>query len=310
MNITLKQIRYFIAVSERRSVSGAARDLSISQSAVTTALRQLEAEVGAPLFLRTPKGVALTREGHQFLRHAKRIMGAVVDAGHAIRVHADTVNGTLTLGVTNMVAGYYLADLLARYRRIYPNVTVKVVEDQRRFIEHLLINGEVDAAVLISSALESDDALACEVLQRSPYRVWLPANHPLLSHERVALSDVAAYPVIMLSADDMHQLTSMQWRQAGIQPNVVLTTSSIEAVRSLVGTGIGIAILPDMTYRPWSLDGDRVEMRPLGEPLPTVDVGLVWRKGSSVTDTARYFIELARDYSRTKNRQSQQRGSV
>lgn len=137
-----------------------------------------------------------------------------------------------------------------------------------------------------------------------------PANHPLLSHERVALSDVAAYPVIMLSADDMHQLTSMQWRQAGIQPNVVLTTSSIEAVRSLVGTGIGIAILPDMTYRPWSLDGDRVEMRPLGEPLPTVDVGLVWRKGSSVTDTARYFIELARDYSRTKNRQSQQRGSV
>lgn len=104
----------------------------------------------------------------------------------------------------------------------------------------------------------------------------------------------------MLSADDMHQLTSMQWRQAGIQPNVVLTTSSIEAVRSLVGTGIGIAILPDMTYRPWSLDGDRVEMRPLGEPLPTVDVGLVWRKGSSVTDTARYFIELARDYSRTK----------
>lgn len=114
----------------------------------------------------------------------------------------------------------------------------------------------------------------------------------------------------MLSADDMHQLTSMQWRQAGIQPNVVLTTSSIEAVRSLVGTGIGIAILPDMTYRPWSLDGDRVEMRPLGEPLPTVDVGLVWRKGSSVTDTARYFIELARDYSRTKNRQSQQRGSV
>lgn len=176
MNITLKQIRYFIAVSERRSVSGAARDLSISQSAVTTALRQLEAEVGAPLFLRTPKGVALTREGHQFLRHAKRIMGAVVDAGHAIRVHADTVNGTLTLGVTNMVAGYYLADLLARYRRIYPNVTVKVVEDQRRFIEHLLINGEVDAAVLISSALESDDALACEVLQRSPYRVWLPGK--------------------------------------------------------------------------------------------------------------------------------------
>lgn len=302
VNITLRQIRYFIAVAGTSSVSAAARDLGISQSAVTTALRQLEEEVGTSLLLRTSRGVALTQEGHQFLRHAQRIMGAVVDAGRAIRVHAHTVGGSLTLGVTNMVAGYYLADLLARYRRVYPQVTVKVVEDERRFIEHLLINGEVDVAILIASALENQDALASEVLMRSPYRVWLPANHPLLVHEQVPLEEVVAASVILLTADGMHEMTSRHWRRTGLQPNVVLRTGSVEAVRSLVGTGLGIAVLPDMAYRPWSLEGDRIEVRALTEALPTVDVGLTWRKGSSVTDTARFFIELAREYARARAR--------
>lgn len=303
MNITLRQVRYFIAVAGTLSVSAAARDLGISQSAVTVALKQLEDEVGAALLLRTAKGVVLTQEGHQFLRHAQRIMGAVVDAGRAVKAHAQTVGGTLTLGVTAMVAGYYLADLLARYRRVYPDVTVKVVEDQRRFIEHLLINGEIDVGILICSALENQDALAAEVLLRSPYRVWLPANHPLLAQETVTVADLADQPLIQLTTDDMHVLTHAQWRQAGIAPRVVLKTASVEAVRSLVGTGIGIAILPDMAYRPWSLEGDRVEVRPFAEPLPTVDVGLTWRKGSSVGQTARFFVELAREHARAKGRQ-------
>ncbi|MGQ9370604.1 LysR family transcriptional regulator [Azospirillum sp. ST 5-10] len=300
MNITLRQIRYFVAVAGTLSVSAAARDLGISQSAVTTALQQLEDEIGARLLLRTPRGVTLTQEGHQFLRHAQRIMGAVTDAGHAVRAHAHTIGGTLTLGVTSMVAGYYLADLLARYRRIYPQVTVKVVEDQRRFIEHLLINGEVDVAILICSALENHDALASEVLLRSPCRVWLPANHPLLVQEQVSQQDLAGAPIILLTADDMHELITRHWRRLGLHLDVVLNTSSVEAVRSLVGTGLGIAVLPDMAYRPWSLEGDRIEVRPLTEALPTVDVGLTWRKGSSVTDTARFFIELAREHARAR----------
>ncbi len=302
MNITLKQIRYFIAVADCLSVSRAARDLRISQSAVTAALKQLEQEIGAALFLRAPRGMVLTQEGHQFMRHAQRILAVVADAGRAVRVHAPAMEGSLTIGVTSMVAGYYLADLLARFRRVHPAVTIKVVEDQQRFIEHLLIGGEIDVGLLISSALDNQDALTADILLRSPYRLWLPASHPLLGRDQVSLGDLADHPMIQLTTDNMHPFTQTHWRQAGVKPRVVLKTASVEAVRSLVGTGIGSAILPDMTYRPWSLDGDRIEVRPLAEPLPTVDVGLTWRKGSGLPEAARFFIELAREHTRAKAR--------
>ncbi|MDQ0326988.1 DNA-binding transcriptional LysR family regulator [Rhodopseudomonas julia] len=304
MNITLKQVRYFIAVASSQSVSLAARDLHISQSAITVALKQLEQEVGAALFLRTPRGMVLTQEGHQFLRHSERIMAVVADAGRALKVREPTGGGTLTIGVTALVAGYYLADLLARYQRVYPEVDVKVVEDQQRFLEHLLIGGEIDVGLLISSALANRDALASDTLLRSPYLVWLPANHRLLALDEPSLSDLADQPLVQLTTDDMHAITQRHWREAGIKPRTVLRTSSVEAIRSLVGTGIGLAVLPDMTYRPWSLEGDRVEVRPLKEVFPTIDIGLTWRKGSLLPEPARAFIELAREQAKLRARQS------
>jgi DNA-binding transcriptional LysR family regulator len=78
----------------------------------------------------------------------------------------------------------------------------------------------------------------------------------------------------------------------------MLRTSSLEAVRSLVGAGIGVAVLPDFLYRPWTLDAEHVDVRPLRDETPTVDVGLVWRRGSGLTPAAEEFIELAREQSR------------
>ena len=67
-------------------------------------------------------------------------------------------------------------------------------------------------------------------------------------------------------------------------------------MRSLVGLGVGLATLPDMAYRPWSLDGDRVEARELANPIPTVDVGLVWRQGAPLRPTAAQFLDMCREY--------------
>lgn len=302
VNISLRQIRYFIAVASAQSVSAGARDLGISQSTVTTSLRQLEEEVGATLLIRTARGVSLTHEGHQFLRHARRIMGAVTDAGHAVRAGSESVSGSLNLGVTSMVAGYYLADLLQRYRRVFPKVNVRVTEDDRSYVEHLLINGELDIAILVTTNLDNRDALVAETLMKSTARIWLPVNHPLGAKEEIALAEAASEPVIMLTADEMDELSNMIWRRANLRPNVFLRTSSVEAVRSLVGTGAGIALLPDMAYRPWSLEGDRVEIRSISDEVPSVEIGLTWRRGSHMPETVKSFIELAREHSKTRER--------
>jgi DNA-binding transcriptional LysR family regulator len=298
-HVTLRQFRYFVAVAESGSVASASRMLAIAQSALTKSLAELEGELGTSLFLRSSRGMTLTPQGHRFLAGARKVLGSVADA---LRLQADQVaeglSGPLAIGVTSLVAGYYLAELLSRFRRLNPQVQVAVTEETPTFLEHLLINGEVDVAIMVSSALGQPQALQVEVLTRSANRAWLPSNHPLAERDELTLADCAAHDQVVLEADRIDALMTSVWARHQLKPRTLLRTSSLEAVRSLVGAGAGITVLPDFLYRPWTLDAEHVEVRQLRDDVPTVDVGLVWRRGSGLRPAAQEFIDLAREQSR------------
>ena len=97
----------------------------------------------------------------------------------------------------------------------------------------------------------------------------------------------------MLSVEEIEEGTASLLASLGARPNVAFRTRSVEAVRSLVATGMGLAILPDLIYRPWSLEGDRIEIRDVSGDLPAVQVGLAWRRGAPLGDVTRDFIRLA-----------------
>ena len=153
---------------------------------------------------------------------------------------------------------------------------------------------------ILMRLLEDRHALQTEVLTHSPHRLWLPAQHPLLERDSIGLADVAGEPLIQLNADEMGLHTQRIWSRAGLVPQVTLRTASVEAVRSLVAAGLGLSIQPDMTYRPWSLEGDIIEARPLvdlGEPL---DVGLAWRRGTARPALVDPFLTVAREQPNAK----------
>lgn len=299
-HITLRQFRYFIAVAESGSVASASRMLNIAQSALTKSMHELEDELGARLFERSSRGMQLTPRGHRFLAAARKVIASVADATRERDADDGTagLTGVLSVGVTSLVAGYYLSELFSRFRRACPQVEVFVIEDAPRFLEHLLINGELDVAIMLSNALSEPQALVAETLTRSPNRVWLPANHALVAKTELTLADCAGCDQIVLEADRIDELMAAVWARYQLRPRAILRTSSLEAVRSLVGAGAGIAVLPDFLYRPWTLDAEHVDVRPLRDALPTVDVGLVWRRGSGLKPVAVEFIELARESSR------------
>jgi DNA-binding transcriptional LysR family regulator len=293
MAFTIRQLQYFIAVAEEGTVSGAAQSLSISQSAVTDAIKELESDLGVTLFERHRRGLNITHKGHQFYRHATRILASVSDARHSFSKDNSTTPGVLHLGVTSLVAGYVLSDLLARYRRAYPSVEVTAIEDNGDYIEHLLVGGELDVAVMVISNLRDRTALQAEIFETSPYRLWLPLGHRLTGADIINIGDIAGEPLIMLTVDETEENTGKLLSALGAKPHVAFRTRSVEAVRSLVATGAGIALLPDLVYRPWSLEGDRIESRDISGSLPVVQVGMVWRRGSGLPQTARDFIGLA-----------------
>lgn len=293
MAFSFRQIQYFVAVAEQGAVSRAAQRLSISQSTVTEAIQELEADLGIVLFERRAQGVELTLSGHYFLRHAQKILSDVADARRAVREDRAPLAGRLALGVTPLVASYVLSDLMARFRRAYPAVSVEIVEDGRDYLEHLLVGGELDVAIVVLSGGAVTQGLHVEVVDVSRSRLWLPLGHALSAREEASLRDIAGEAHILLTTDEIAETVEAAWRRLGLKPVVALRTRSVEAVRSLVATGAGVAILPDLIYRPWSLEGDRIEVRQIAEDLPPVEVALLWRRGSTLPPFVEPIARLA-----------------
>jgi DNA-binding transcriptional LysR family regulator len=291
MPFSFRQLRYFIATADAGKVSLAAANLSVSQATVTGAIKDLEDVLGRRLFDRHSNGVSLTYDGHQFLQHAQGIAAAVSAATRAPRRSAGAVAGRINLGVTYTVAGYFLPPLLARFWRMFPNVEVHLHELDREDIEQGLLSGTLDLAVMLVSNLQRREALVSDVLLRSKRRLWVSADHELLSKERVSLSDIARYPYLMLTVDEAEKSALRYWERTNHRPNVIFRTLSVEAVRSMVASAMGVTILSDMVYRPWSLEGQRIDVRDIAGEVHSMDVGLAWQRSRERSEACRAFCE-------------------
>lgn len=294
MRVSLRHFRFFVAVAETGQVSKAAAALFTSQPAVTEAIKKLETDMGVKLFHRSPKGVTLTYEGAIFLQHAQNVLAAAVDAMLAPQQVQRDMAGELTLACTHTVAGYFVTPLLSRFRRIFPGVKINLVEFDRPEIERRILSGEVDLAVCLLSPLQHGDEIETELLVRSKRRLWLPANHKLLDRRSISLSDIQSEPYIMLAVDDAEETTNAYFREAGLVPNVVFRTTSMEAIRNVVAEGFGVTILSDMVYRPWSLDGVRLAAASISDVIPGMDIGLAWNRSSGLSHDAKVFVDVCR----------------
>lgn len=292
--VSLRQVRYFIAVAETGKISAAAAMLFVSPSVVTEAVAELEGLTQVKLFSRRPRGLELTYEGHGFLAHARNILSAVEGAGAAVMRRDCDVSGSVNLAVTITVMGYFLGPLLSRFQRAFPNVHVNLVEAKRPDIEIGLLEGHFDLAVMLSSNLSDRRKFLSHTLVNSMRRLWLPSSHPMLKNEVVTLKDIAMLPYIQLLIDDAEASTADYWRKNRVSPNIVIRTESVEAIRSLIANGQGVTILSDMMYRPWSLEGDRIEIREIAADIPMLTTAVVWRRSETPGAAAQTFLNFCR----------------
>ena len=293
-SVTLRQIRYFVAVAEAGKISTAASMLGISPSAITEAIGELSTLSGMKLFDRHPRGLALTYEGHRLLAHCRNVVSAVANAGYAMTRPNSDIAGKINLAVSITISGYFLAPLLARFHQLFPAIEVSIQEAKRSDIEAGLASGQYQLGLLLVSNLSARADLVSHVLVRSTRRLWLPPKHPLLDADVITLADVARLPYIQLMIDDAEASTHSYWKAHRLEPNIVARTESVEAVRSLVAFRTGVTILSDMMYRPWSLEGDRIEVREVAANIPTMNTGLAWPRSGALSTAARTFVDFCR----------------
>lgn len=290
--MNLRHLKYVVATAETGQVSRAARALSISQSAVTGAIAELEREIGTALFLRTPQGMDPTPAGREFLAGAYEILSRI-DELSGLAQRSSSLSARIRMAATYTVMGYFLPRHLERLRRLHPNLEIDLVELGRADIQAGLRRGDIDVALLLTSNLDAP-YLDSETLLRSPRRLWVGSGHPFAKRAVVGFEEIAECDYIMLTVDEAAQTTQRYWTGSGHAPRIRIESASVEAVRSMVANDLGVTILSDMVYRPFSLEGRRIRTVSTALPVPSMDVGLAWNREARLGPGAELLISYFR----------------
>lgn len=288
---TLKQLGYLLAVADAGSISGAAQRLHVTQTAVGAALSDLERALGAQLLVRRrAHGVVLTPAGSYVREHARSLLADAADLELSALDAGAVVRGPLALGCYSTLAVTLIPPILQGFGHAHPEVVLDFVADQQEPLEQRLLAGELDAALLYDMNLPL--GLEARTIFETSVYALLAADHPLAGERRVALEALADDPLVFLDLHPSGEHTLAVFRAAGVAPKIRYRTTDFELTRSLVGRGLGYALLVQRPARDETYEGlpvVPVEITPTPAPVRVV---MAWNAAVRPTRRARALMEF------------------
>lgn len=294
---TLIQLRYFAAAAKHLSMTAASRELMVSQSAVSTAVAQLERELGVQLMLRHhARGLTLTAAGQDFHQRVLDFITHGHELVEAARQSGAELVGSLAVGCFSTLAPFRLPAMLAVFEQRHPRVQVSVREGEHAALKAALRVSECEVALMYGYDLDEDiDRVV--VGTAAPYALVGP-DHPLAAAPdgRVSLAELADEPMVLLDLPHSRDYLRSVLRSAGVEPIVRHRTSGFETVRALVAHGQGFALLNQRPAHETTYSGGRTVSLPLRDDVPPLEIVLAWMRGVRLTRRARAFAELCRTF--------------
>lgn len=288
LNISFRQMQAFVALAHAGSFRAAARELNLSQSALSTTIQQVEAALGVTLFDRTTRRVEMTAVGRDLLRAATRILEDVQATLSDVRAVAEGRRGQVVVASVYSFASWVLPRVIAEYSARFPNVAVKVLDFSSVGVQRSLLIGESDLGICGSHGLHDD--LAFTHLAHDRYCALLPGRHPLARRRQIPWRELLRQPFLALArGTQIREIleSSLRAHDLVIQASHEATHSAVLA--AMVERGLGVTALPETALRAMPLG--RLVYRPATEPEIERDVGVLQRRGRSLSPVAQAFRE-------------------
>lgn len=293
----LRHLKYFVAVAEELHFGKAAARLKMAQPPLSQQIRQLEEEIGVPLFHRTKRKVELTKEGEVFLEKVYQIFRDLVDAIETVKMVNRGEMGTIAIGFIASAAYDILPAILQHYRKSYPHVHIHLQQLTTAEQVKALDDGHIDVGILCYPDKRENIYLGIdlEVVREERMVIALPKEHPLAgATSSIDLVELANDPFIITGrkANQSHYDIVMHCcYQAGFSPKVIQETQELHTVISLVSSGMGVALVPASFKQLFKKNVTYREIR--NNPLTTTTF-LAW-KSDNRSPIVRAFLELFRD---------------
>lgn len=282
-----EDVHWFVVLADEENVTAAAELLHVPQPTLSRRLARLERRLGADLFDRTGRRVALNAAGRAYAEHVRRADHELAAGEQAIRDLAGGAAPVVHLGFLHSFGSWLVPDLIRRARDADPSVAFELVQGSADAVTGLVRDGSLDLGIV--APRPAAPGLAWRRLMRQGLVLAVPAGHPLAARRSVTLTEVAEEQfVTMPPAFGMRQILDEACATAGFEPRVAVECQELDTVSGLVSAGIGVALLPD--ERAPRAPG-LVALR-LDDADATRDVGFVWRRGAALSAAATSLRDL------------------
>jgi len=274
--MTFNELRYLVAVAQERSFGRAAQRCFVSQPALSVAIQKLEEELGAQLFERGKTEVTVTPVGERIVEQAQKVLEEAARIRDIAQTGRNQLVGLFRLGVIYTVAPYLLPDLIPALNARAPEMPLEIEENLTELLETALKSGRIDAAIIALPF--QPPGVTADFLYEEPFQVVVPQQHRWARRKTIQPAELATEHTILLNVGHCFRdqvLDACPELNRGDAP--VTRTNSLETVRNMVASGLGVSVLPRDALTP-KYHSKLVVPVPFARPVPSRRIALAYRK--------------------------------
>ncbi|MGO1232424.1 MAG: LysR substrate-binding domain-containing protein [Marinobacter sp.] len=283
--MTLTELRYVVTLARERHFGRAAERCHVSQPTLSVAVKKLEDELGIPLFERSKSSIRVTETGQRIIEQAQRVLDQVGVIRDMAQDGKNQLNSPLKVGAIYTIGPYLFPHLLPELRRAAPDMSLYIEENYTASLRQKLRHSELDAIIV---ALPFDEPEVVTLpLYDEPFVVLLPAGHPLTEKEQITAEEMSKEQLLLLGPGHCFRdqvlescpplVDAITRRVDTGRPELVTEGSSLETIRHMVASGLGITVLPLSAATAIKYQEDILAVRPFAPPVPFRTVALAWR---------------------------------
>ena len=289
MNVTVKQLRGFVAIAHTGSFAEACEQLHVSQPALSVSIRKLEEATGGLLFSRSTRSVALTPEGREFLPVAKRLLGDWSEGLEDLRQLFTLQRGKISVAAMPSYASNCLPSVLAEYGQHFPNIAVTVLDVVMEEVIESVQSGRAELGITFRPDML--DGVDFQPLFSDRFIAVLPPQHRLIEKPQLRLKDLLSGTLVALNrGSSTRQWTDELIVKARLQPPQIFEAYQLTTVGAMVAAGLGVGLVPALCAG--QMSGLGAVCRPISGPSIEREVGVFTRRRHALSSAAQALLKL------------------
>lgn len=294
MIVSTEQLLAFRAVAEEKSFTKAAEKLFRTQPAISQAIKSLEEELGERLFLRNGRTSTLTHAGRIFLEHVEDAFDTLERGQLRIDALKELHEGELTISASDTTALYILPDVLQDFRKQYPGVEVQIYCKPSPVTADQVLAREADLGI-VTLPIEHPRLTSEALIVRKDVAICAP-GHPLAKRKRMAFTELADYPLLLLDiGSNTRAYIDQRFQKAGLTPKIAMELGSIEVIKKLVHLDFGVSIVPHIALQD-ELEQGSIHSINLFRKAECRTLGVIYPSKGISSLSAQIFINILKKY--------------